>query len=213
MGSWQGPSATPGPHGRRGPSGSGRWRRRFPPPARDSARGSGGNAGSAPAPRVEAGCRLRGGGSDSRRSRRLPLPTPGSLRPSRPLPWPGRPRLAGAGPVTSPIHTAAQLAPPGRSPRQRGRRSAGNDFQLPARGSAPAAPPPRRAYPLFPSPLFPSPSRATLYPLPKVFFPCPTRWGNAGRPEPPPGAGVSRSLCGLKELHIHTHTHIYIYSS
>lgn len=170
MGSWQGPSATPGPHGRRGPSGSGRWRRRFPPPARDSARGSGGNAGSAPAPRVEAGCRLRGGGSDSRRSRRLPLPTPGSLRPSRPLPWPGRPRLAGAGPVTSPIHTAAQLAPPGRSPRQRGRRSAGNDFQLPARGSAPAAPPPaartrssrprssrpRSSHPLLGQPFIPS---------------------------------------------------------
>ncbi|XP_071307184.1 basic salivary proline-rich protein 2-like [Agelaius tricolor] len=70
------------------------------------------------------------GGGDSRRSRSQP---PAPSAPPRPLPWPGRPRLAGAGPVTSPIHTAARLAPPGRSPRQRGRRSAGNDFQLPAR--------------------------------------------------------------------------------
>lgn len=41
-----------------------------------------------------------------------------------------RPRPAGAGRVTSPIHAAAQLAPPGRSPWQRGRQPAGNDFQL-----------------------------------------------------------------------------------
>lgn len=45
-----------------------------------------------------------------------------------------QPRLAGAGPVMSPIHSAVQLVPAGRSPRQR-RRQSHNDFQLDTHGA------------------------------------------------------------------------------
>lgn len=138
----------------------GRGRAALAAPARASARGRGEpprDAGSAPRPTRGSGVGAAGGLGGR-------FPAPGSLRPSRPLPWPGRPRLAGAGPVTSPIHTAAQLAPPGRSPRQRGRRSAGNDFQLPARGSAPA--PPRVPALHIPFPCNPLPPPATAGILP-----------------------------------------------
>lgn len=82
-----------------------------------------------------------------------------------------RPRPAGAGRVTSPIHAAAQLAPPGRSPWQRGRQPAGNDFQLHA------SRPPHRA-------CAPRLSRGRP-PLPSSFPPPPALCGTA----------VSGSLC------------------
>lgn len=66
-----------------------------------------------------------------------PAPPPPPTRTPAPRLSRGRPRPAGAGRVTSPARAAARLAPPGRSPWQRGRQSAGNDFQLPARRQPP----------------------------------------------------------------------------
>lgn len=186
MGSWQAPSATPGPGAARGNA------------AFLAGTGLGG-AGGTRGMRPHAWSGLGAAEGAGQRFPARPAPTPGSLRPSRPLPWPGRPRLAGAGPVTSPIHTAAQLAPPGRSPRQRGRRSAGNDFQLPARGSAPgAASASPRSHPRAPHPRAPhSPAPHPLPALPctpappQVLHPCPAPWAMLGDPR---GKG-SREAC------------------